>query len=383
MTDDWYRIANEDEVASPALLVYPERIADNIVRMITAAGGAERLRPHVKTHKMPDVIRMEIERCITKFKVATIAEAEMTAAAGGLDVLLAYPVVGPAARRLARLAATHPRTTFRAITDSAVGIDGLAAAATAADVTLDVLLDLDVGFARTGIRPGPDAVALYRRIAAAPNLTAGGLHAYDGHLRDADHGRLVAATEAAFTPVWSLRSELRAAGFAVPRTVVSGTPTFAILAARDDVEVGAGTTVLWDAGQAEISPDLDFLPAAVLLARVVSKPGDGRLCLDLGHKASIQLAIDRCCHGDEAAPARCGRGRRVCIPDRHAERGKQAGEFRVGEIATIIVQPEPPRMANIGLAPACRNSSKISIELGGTEQEVLVLGEDCPSVQVS
>lgn len=285
MPDDWYRIANEDEVASPALLVYPERIADNIGRMITAAGGAERLRPHVKTHKMPDVIRMEIERGITKFKVATIAEAEMTAAAGGLDVLLAYPVVGPAARRLARLAATHPRTTFRAITDSAVGIDGLAAAATAADVTLDVLLDLDVGFGRTGIRPGPDAAALYRRIAAAPNLTAGGLHAYDGHLRDADHGRLVAATEAAFTPVWSLRSELRAAGFAVPRTVVSGTPTFAILAARDDVEVGAGTTVLWDAGQAEISPDLDFLPAAVLLARVVSKPGDGRLCLDLGHKA--------------------------------------------------------------------------------------------------
>jgi D-serine deaminase-like pyridoxal phosphate-dependent protein len=253
MPDDWYRIANEDEVASPALLVYPERIADNIVRMITAAGGAERLRPHVKTHKMPDVIRMEIERGITKFKVATIAEAEMTAAAGGLDVLLAYPVVGPAARRLARLAATHPRTTFRAITDSAVGIDGLAAAATAADVTLDVLLDLDVGFGRTGIRPGPDAAALYRRIAAAPNLTAGGLHAYDGHLRDADHGRLVAATEAAFTPVWSLRSELRAAGFAVPRTVVSGTPTFAILAARDDVEVGAGTTVLWDAGRPAVS----------------------------------------------------------------------------------------------------------------------------------
>jgi D-serine deaminase-like pyridoxal phosphate-dependent protein len=67
--------------------------------------------------------------------------------------------------------------------------------------------------------------------------------------------------------------------------VVSGTPTFAILAARDDVEVGAGTTVLWDAGQAEISPDLEFHAAAVLLARVVSKPGTGRLCLDLGHKA--------------------------------------------------------------------------------------------------
>jgi D-serine deaminase-like pyridoxal phosphate-dependent protein len=284
-SDEWYRIANEDDVPSPALLVYPDRIAENLDRMIAAAGGARRLRPHVKTHKMPDVIRMEIDRGIGKFKVATIAEAEMTAAAGGGDVLLAYPVVGPAARRLAALAAAHPATTFRAITDSAEGIDALSAAAVAAGVVLDVLLDLDVGLGRTGIRPGPEAAALYRRIAAAPGLTAGGLHAYDGHLRDTDHARLVAAAEAAFAPVWAFRAGVEAEGLAVPRTVVSGTPTFAILAARDDVEVGAGTTVLWDAGQAEISPDLDFLAAAVLLARVVSKPGVGRLCLDLGHKA--------------------------------------------------------------------------------------------------
>jgi len=285
VAEDWYRILNEDEVPSPALLVYPERIAVNLERMIAAAGGAGRLRPHVKTHKMPAVIGMELERGIDKFKVATIAEAEMTAAAGGRDVLLAYPVVGPAARRLARLAVGFPETRFRAIADSTTGIDDLSAAAVAAGVSLDLLLDLDVGLGRTGIRPGPEAAQLYRRIAAAPGLTAGGLHAYDGHLRDSDHARLVAAAEAAFAPVWRFRDELRAAGLPVRRTVVSGTPTFAILAARDDVEVGAGTTVLWDAGQAEISPDLDFLPAAVLLARVVSKPGTGRLCLDLGHKA--------------------------------------------------------------------------------------------------
>jgi D-serine deaminase-like pyridoxal phosphate-dependent protein len=285
MDDHWYRIANADEVPSPALLVSPDRIAENLDRMIAAAGGAHRLRPHVKTHKMPDVIRMQLDRGMEKFKVATIAEAEMTAVAGGRDVLVAYPVVGPAARRLAALAAAHPLTTFRAIIDSPVGIDALSTAAAAAGVSLDVLLDLDVGFGRTGIRPGMDAAELYHRIAAAPYLTVGGLHAYDGHLHDTDRARLVAAVEAAFAPVWEFRDALRAGGLPVLRMVVSGTPTFAILATRDDVEVGAGTTVLWDAGQAEISPDLEFLTAAVLLARVVSKPGTGRLCLDLGHKA--------------------------------------------------------------------------------------------------
>lgn len=285
LDDHWYRIANADEVPSPALLVSPGRIAENLDRMIAAAGSAHRLRPRVKTHKMPDVIRMQLDRGMEKFKVATIAEAEMTAVAGGRDVLLAYPVVGPAARRLAALAAAHPRTTFRAITDSPGGIDDLSMAAGAAGVSLDVLLDLDVGFGRTGIRPGPEAAELYRRIAAAPHLTAGGLHAYDGHLHDTDHERLVAAVEAAFAAVWAFRDALRAGGLPVPRTVVSGTPTFTILAAYDDVEVGAGTTVLWDAGQAEISSDLEFLAAAVLLTRVVSKPGTSRLCLDLGHKA--------------------------------------------------------------------------------------------------
>jgi len=285
MTQPWYTIANEAEVPSPALLVYPDRIAANIDRTIALAGGAGRLRPHVKTHKMPEVVRMQLARGIGKFKAATIAEAEMTAAAGAEDVLLAYPAVGPTATRLCGLAALFPRTRFRALADCDAGIDGLAQAAAAAGITLDVLLDLNVGMNRTGILPGPDAARLYRRLATTPGLAAGGLHAYDGHLHDPDHARLEAAAAAAFAPVWRLRDELVAAGLPVPRVVASGTPTFAILAARGDVEVGMGTTVLWDAGQPVTSPDLDFLHAAVLLARVVSRPAPGRLCLDLGHKS--------------------------------------------------------------------------------------------------
>jgi D-serine deaminase-like pyridoxal phosphate-dependent protein len=281
----WYEISNAADIPSPALLVYPDRIEENLRRTVAAAGGAERLRPHVKTHKMPEVIRLCLAHGIRAFKAATIAEAEMTAAAGAADVLLAYPVVGPAAFRLAELVRRFPGTRIRGLADSDVGIDDLARAAAAAGVRIDTLLDLNVGMNRTGVACGPEAARLARRIARSPGLAFGGLHAYDGHLTDADHARLVGRVEAAFAPVWWLRDELVAAGIPVPLVVAAGTPTTPILAARGDVEVGAGTTLLWDFGQPMLSPDLDFLHAAVLLARVVSQPAPGRLCLDLGHKA--------------------------------------------------------------------------------------------------
>jgi len=71
----------------------------------------------------------------------------------------------------------------------------------------------------------------------------------------------------------------------VPRVVVGGTPTFPMHARRPDVECSPGTCVLWDAGYAAKLPDQDFLPAALVLTRVNSRPGGSKLCLDLGHKS--------------------------------------------------------------------------------------------------
>lgn len=282
---DWFRIANENDAPSPALLLYPERIEENLRRMIARAGGPGRLRPHVKTHKLPQIVKMKLAAGITKFKTATIAEAEMTAAAGGRDILLAYQPVGPNIRRLIELIRRFRDTRFLALVDNEDSIAQLSAAATAAHVTLDLLVDLNVGMNRTGIAPGPDSFALYQRLARCPGLRAAGLHAYDGHLRNADHAALQRDAESAFASVQRLQREIEALGLTVPLIIASGTPTFPILATHGNVEVGAGTTVLWDFGQAEVSPDLDFLHAAVLLTRVVSRPTVNRLCLDLGHKA--------------------------------------------------------------------------------------------------
>ena len=82
MHTPWYTVSNVADIPSPALLVYPDRVEENIRRMIAVAGGVGRLRPHMKTNKLPEVVRMHIDQGITKFKCATIAEAEMAATAG-------------------------------------------------------------------------------------------------------------------------------------------------------------------------------------------------------------------------------------------------------------------------------------------------------------
>ena len=178
----WYRLQNAHEIPSPALLVYPDRIAANLRAMVDWTRDPSRLRPHVKTHKMPQVIALKLEAGITKFKASTIAELEMTAQAGGRDILLAYQPVGPQVERLARLANQYPQVKFSTVVDDPATLDALSAAMAVTQATLHIFLDLDVGMHRTGIEPNQRALALYQSIERYDGVRWGGLHAYDGHL---------------------------------------------------------------------------------------------------------------------------------------------------------------------------------------------------------
>jgi len=282
---EWFHVANVGEVASPTLLLYPDRIRENIRRMIRITGGSTRLRPHIKTHKLAQLVQMQIEEGITKFKCATIAEAELAAGAGANDVLIAYSLLGPNVERLLQLTRKFRDTKFSCLADDAAAIRALAQAFSSSSRPLEVLLDLDCGQHRTGIEPGPNAMELYRLIASLPALKPGGLHAYDGHVHESDLTKRTALCEAAFAPVNLFVNELRQAGLPLERVVAGGTPTFPIHARNEAFECSPGTCVLWDFGYAEKFSDLDFLIAALVLTRVVSKPGSNRLCLDLGHKA--------------------------------------------------------------------------------------------------
>jgi len=285
--DPRYAIADTSAIYSPAMIVFQDIVAANLDEMVRIAGSPARLRPHCKTHKMREIVELQLGRGITKHKCATIAEAEMLAAAGVRDVFLAYNPVGPNIRRVVQLVARFPSVRFAVTADHPGPIAALGAALAAAGQQIDVLLDIDCGQHRTGIAPGEAAVRLYQTIAATPGLVPGGLHVYDGH----NHQRDLAERRAAVLAVWrsaaALRDQLVAAGLAVPRIVAGGTGSFPIFAAIDDpaIELSPGTVIFHDWGYSETFPDLRFTPAALLLTRVVSRPTDNRVTLDLGYKA--------------------------------------------------------------------------------------------------
>jgi D-serine deaminase-like pyridoxal phosphate-dependent protein len=285
--DTRYRLDEPSALLSPSLLIFRDLVRQNLEGMIGMAGGADRLRPHVKTHKMAALVRMAEAMGIRKHKCATIAEAEMVAAAGGTDVLVAYPMVGPNVGRLARLVRAYRTTTFRAVVDHPESARALSDGLQGLERPLPVLIDLDVGMGRTGIEPGDAAADLYALVDRLPHLEPDGLHAYDGHIREADpHARREAA-QPGLERTLKLRDRLLARGLPVPRLVLGGTPTFPVYAALEEpgVECSPGTCALHDDSYATKFPDLPFTPAALLLTRIVSQPRPGRLCLDLGHKA--------------------------------------------------------------------------------------------------
>jgi D-serine deaminase-like pyridoxal phosphate-dependent protein len=283
-----YAIRDTSHIFSPGLLFYKDLIRNNIARSIEMASGPQRLRPHVKTHKTREIVRMEVEAGIRKHKCATIAEAEMVASCGVPDLLIAYPLVGPNCGRLARLMRAYPHCRFSVLADHPAGIMVLSKVMAAEHQQVDVLLDIDVGQHRTGVAPGAEAIELYEMIHRSPGLRAGGLHAYDGHNRQESFVERQAAIRTQLEPVFNLRTSLIQKGLPVPRFVVGGTPTFPIHARMDvpDLECSPGTMVLHDHGYGSRFPDVaGFVPAALLLTRVISRPTPVRITLDLGYKA--------------------------------------------------------------------------------------------------
>jgi len=280
----WYLINNPDEVISPSLLVYPDRIEENIRRMISIAGDRSLVRPHVKTHKMAEIISLHLKHGINKFKCATIAEAEMACNCGADDILLAYQPVGPNIKRFFKLIHKNPGIKISCITDCEIIIRALSQEAVLNDSDASIWLDINVGMNRTGISPGNEALRLYKLINSLPGLKAEGLHVYDGHIHENDPTLRRKICNDAYLPVESMISELSETEGPV-KVIAGGTPTFPVHAERHGVETSPGTAVLWDYGYASSFRDLVFLNAALLFTRVISKPADQLICIDMGTKA--------------------------------------------------------------------------------------------------
>ncbi|WPU91057.1 D-TA family PLP-dependent enzyme [Mucilaginibacter sabulilitoris] len=282
---NWFTIDDIEKLDTPALVVYPDRVKANIDMLVGMIDDVARLRPHVKTYKNKEVTLLLLAAGIHKFKCATIAEAELLAMCKAPDVLLAYQPVGPKLYRFIKLIHTYPDSKFSCLVDNAVAAKEISDEAKRYKVNINVYLDLNVGMNRTGIKAGFEALQLYMDCDVLPGIHPVGLHAYDGHIHDVDLDVREERCNDSFAPVLKLQRDVKQKGYPEPIIVAGGSPTFPIHAQRADVECSPGTFVYWDKGYQLGMPEQPFLPAALVITRVISLPGSTKLCLDVGHKS--------------------------------------------------------------------------------------------------
>ncbi len=279
-----YDIRGAQAIPSPALIYYRDIIRANTLRTIEIAGSAERLWPHIKTHKMGAMLDMQLDLGITRFKCATIAELILAAERGAGHALLAYPLVGPNIERFLDAAARFPQTVFYATGDDEGQLALLSRAALARKMAVNVFVDVNMGMNRTGV--ALDALfAFYRHCAGLPGLRLCGLHAYDGHIRAQDVNARNEQARPAAQRALAIREKLVQSGLDCSVMILGGTPTFPVHAPLEGVFLSPGTIFVSDQGYCQSFPDLGVLPGAAVLARVVSHPRAGLFTIDVGYKA--------------------------------------------------------------------------------------------------
>ena len=282
--EPWYVISETRSLETPALIIYYDRLLANIRRLKKMVGDDSRIRPHVKTSKMPDVCRLLQQHYITRFKCATIAEAEMLAQLNASDVLLAYPLIGPDLDRWLQLVQRYPNTVFSCLVSNLVNAEIVNKRALSAETQLRIFIDIDAGMHRTGI--GVEKVAgLYQSLKKMRGLEVVGLHVYDGHLKITDPLQRQRQSDLLFAPIEALRNKLSEKDHAPLKLVIGGSPTFSTHIKRTDSELSPGTFVFWDMGYEAAFPDLPFEPAALVITRVIDVLDNGTCTLDLGTKS--------------------------------------------------------------------------------------------------
>ena len=276
-------------IETPALVVDLDPFERNVELMANAMHSSGlALRPHAKSHKCPDIAKRQVALGAIGICCQKVDEAAAFVEAGIRDVLVTNEVVTvPKLTRLAQLART---ATIGVLADDLATIAAISSAAMHAGVTLDVLVEIDVGAHRCGVVPGPAAVTLALAIAAAPGLHFRGLHAYHGaaqHLRTPHERR--AAIASAVQLARSTRDLVAAAGIACPTVTGAGTGTWQL--ERDSqvyTELQPGSYIFMDADygrNALAADDHAFEQSLYVAATVMSAPVPERAVVDAGLKA--------------------------------------------------------------------------------------------------
>lgn len=282
--NEWYTVDSIPAINSPALLLYHDRVLENIRMAITIAGDVNRLRPHVKTNKIAEVCTMMMKEGIRKFKCATIAEAEMLGLVRAEDVLIAYQPVGPSLHRLVELIKTYPATDYSCLVDNAGTATALSEAAVQEHIQITVFIDLNTGMNRTGVHAA-QAFPLVEFLLNLPGIVWKGLHVYDGHIQEVNGLQRQKKSDEGFREVDFLALKINKELERTPVIVAGGSATFPTHLKRKNVECSPGTFVFWDHGNKMRIPDQPFNYAALVITRIISIIDEKTVCTDMGYKA--------------------------------------------------------------------------------------------------
>jgi D-serine deaminase-like pyridoxal phosphate-dependent protein len=285
------------DLDTPALLVDLDRLERNIERMSAAAKeNVKSLRPHTKTHKTPEIAKMQLAAGATGITVAKLGEAEAMAKAGFEDIFIANEIVG--APKVERLMELLRRVRVVVGVDSPVGASALSDAGKKAGINVPVRIEVDTGMGRAGVRTVDAAVLFATLLAKMPGIELDGIFTHEGTAYRADETERADNCSTAATKMRVVADQLRAAGMLVDCISVGSTPGAPYMMQEAGIsEVRPGVYVFNDRMQLGYGRSEEDC-ALTVLTTVISRPDDTTAILDAGTKSlSGDRAPDGSKHG--------------------------------------------------------------------------------------
>jgi len=288
---------NAYDIDTPALLIDLDGVEKNLMTMQQKADAAgAMLRPHIKTHKIPELAQTQIQMGAAGVTTAKVSEAEVMADAGIDDFFIANQIVTPA--KLQRLRALSKRAKLSVGLDSPAGAKLLSEAFSAAGENIDYVIEIDSGLNRCGVLPGRPAVELLKAIKDFPGIRFKGIFTHAGHAygkQNIEQVKDVSRVES--TTMVETANRFKDLGVQPEVVSVGSTPTMRVWEGRGGVnEIRPGNYIFLDGMQLALGVADPQECALTVMATVISRPAADRAVVDAGSKV---LALDKGAHGQE------------------------------------------------------------------------------------
>jgi D-serine deaminase-like pyridoxal phosphate-dependent protein len=290
-----YELEDADAILTPALLIYPEIVDANISATLRMVGNdANRWRPHIKTAKIPAVLRQMIARGVSSFKCSTTLELLTACEAGAGDVLLAFAVMSANARRVVQIAEQFPATRVSVL------IENDEQARPWRGTKVGTFIDVNSGMNRTGMSTEHEREIV--KLGASLGAGFRGLHFYDGHVAGFGKAEREARTHAGYDKLMELVEQFGAEHLPVGEVITSGTPAAPYAGSYGGFRdagfihrISPGTVVYNDLTSLEQLAEYGYGAAVLVLATVVSHPTARSVTCDAGHKSvSVDAGVPNC-----------------------------------------------------------------------------------------